>query len=110
MASTTVERLNKMVYWELREAGEEDPAKIEALIRKYQYVLHPQHFHMVGMKHTLSQVSEGKGGKKVRGGKVVGIFFFCCCFLYRSRGETREGKREGRVVGRVEGEELEEEE
>lgn len=51
-----MERLNKMVYWELREAGEEDPAKIEALIRKYQYVLHPQHFHMVGMKHTLSQV------------------------------------------------------
>lgn len=56
VASVTVERLNKMVYWELREAGEEDPAKIEALIRKYQYVLHPQHFHMVGMKHTLSQM------------------------------------------------------
>ncbi|MPC93677.1 hypothetical protein E2C01_088815 [Portunus trituberculatus] len=50
-----------MVYWELREAGEEDPAKIEGLLRKYQYVLHPQHFHMVGMKHTLSQVGGGGG-------------------------------------------------
>ncbi|XP_071534111.1 uncharacterized protein [Panulirus ornatus] len=56
VGADTVERLNKMVYWELKQVGEEDPLKLEAIIKKYQYVLHPQHFHMVGIKHSLSQM------------------------------------------------------
>ncbi|KAK3879935.1 hypothetical protein Pcinc_015529 [Petrolisthes cinctipes] len=56
ISALTVERLNKMVYFELREAGDEDPNKLEAIMKKYQFVLHPQHFHIVGMKHSLSQM------------------------------------------------------
>ncbi|XP_045604494.1 SET domain-containing protein SmydA-8 [Procambarus clarkii] len=56
VSAVTVERLNKMVYMELRQAGEDDPIKLETIFKKYQYVLHPQHFHLVGMKHSLSQM------------------------------------------------------
>ncbi|KAK8742535.1 hypothetical protein OTU49_001941 [Cherax quadricarinatus] len=56
VSAVTVERLNKMIYMELRQAGEEDPIKLETIFKKYQYVLHPQHFHLVGIKHSLSQM------------------------------------------------------
>ncbi|XP_042215469.1 SET domain-containing protein SmydA-8-like [Homarus americanus] len=56
VSAATVERLNKLVYMELRQAGEDDPVKLETIFKKYQYVFHPQHFHLVGIKHSLSQM------------------------------------------------------
>ncbi|KAK7073041.1 hypothetical protein SK128_003472 [Halocaridina rubra] len=52
----TVERLNKIVYYELRQHEEGDIAALENIFKKYQFVFHPQHFHLIGVKHTLSQV------------------------------------------------------
>ncbi|XP_068208669.1 SET domain-containing protein SmydA-8-like isoform X2 [Palaemon carinicauda] len=54
--SETVERLNKVVYWELRQVPEDDPSSLESIFKKYQFVFHPQHFHLIGLKHSLSQV------------------------------------------------------
>ncbi|XP_037789284.1 uncharacterized protein LOC119584682 [Penaeus monodon] len=54
--AATVERLNKVVAYELQETREDSIPALESIFRKYQFILHPQHFHMVGIKHTLSQV------------------------------------------------------
>lgn len=54
--AATVERLNKVVAYELQETRDENIAALENIFRKYQFILHPQHFHMIGIKHSLSQV------------------------------------------------------
>jgi len=53
----SVSRLTNSVYYELQAIGDNDPEPLEELYRKYENILHPNHFHLVGIKHTLSQVS-----------------------------------------------------
>jgi len=52
----TVERLNKMIYFELARIPPQDIKEVEGIIQKYKNTLHPQHFHIVGMKHTLTEL------------------------------------------------------
>ncbi|XP_076045541.1 SET domain-containing protein SmydA-8-like isoform X2 [Oratosquilla oratoria] len=51
-----VERLNKMVYYELRNATPNDPMELEMIFKKYSNILHDNHFHLVGIRHSLSQM------------------------------------------------------
>merc|ERR1712179_656288 len=52
----TVERLNKMIYFELARTPPRDIKEVENIFQKYRNTLHHQHFHLVGMKHTLSEL------------------------------------------------------
>lgn len=51
-----VSRLTNLVYYDLQDIQDGDPRKLEAVIDKYKKLMHPNHFHMIGIKHTLSQV------------------------------------------------------
>ncbi|KAF2350506.1 SET domain [Trinorchestia longiramus] len=41
---------------EIALAGESDPAVLEELLEKYSSVLHPNHFHIIAIKSSLSQI------------------------------------------------------
>ena len=54
-----VSALTNSIYRELQELENEfNPDEIEKVFAKYAPMLHPDHFHLTGMKHSLSQVTE----------------------------------------------------
>ena len=56
MKAGIVNLLNNNVYRELAELRDNDPLDLEELFAKYEKHFHPNHFHLIGMKHSLSQV------------------------------------------------------
>ncbi|RXG53888.1 Protein msta, isoform A [Armadillidium vulgare] len=51
-----VNRLTNMIYTELQQANENDPLELEVIFKKYQCILHPNHYHLIGLKHSLGQI------------------------------------------------------
>ena len=51
-----VNKLTNLVYYELANASDSDPLELEMIFTKYRNILHPNHYHLVGIKHSLSQV------------------------------------------------------
>ena len=57
LKSGMVNKLNNLIHYELATAFDSDPLELERIFNKYRNVLHPNHFHMTGIKHSLSQVN-----------------------------------------------------
>ncbi|KAF2350507.1 SET domain [Trinorchestia longiramus] len=51
-----VSRLTNSIYREVQEAGPGDLQALETIFSKYEKLLHPNHFHLIGLKHSLSQM------------------------------------------------------
>lgn len=51
-----VSRLTNLVYYELQNIEEADITSLERIYSRYQKLLHPNHFHLIGIKHSLSQL------------------------------------------------------